>query len=211
MNIFIYIALQKTVKVEPTQESMNYLTIKQFFDFLKQKEGKEIPFDLKCSQKGDYEFNIDDLIWENIFYSETVGFLPGSMLVEGDMYLFSDKVTELPSNLTVRGSLHVMHTAIRTIPADITVGVDMELSDNQIDFLPDHFVVNGDLILDNNPISVLPANLFVGGVLDISNTSVEELPDDIFVQEEIYFYNSPLANKYSSEEVSRYISNQSKF
>ena len=105
--------------------------------------------------------------------------------VEGDLNLKNTKISSLPDNLKVEGSLNLENT--------------------QISSLPDNLKVWGYLSLENTPISSLPDNLTVGGFLDLRYTQITSLPDNLKVGGYLFLKNTPLADKYSKEQIRKMI------
>ena len=50
-------------------------------------------------------------------------------------------------------------------------------------------------------IKELPDNLYVGGNLGIGSTQIEDFPNNLYVRRDIGIRNSPLAKKYTDEEI----------
>ena len=78
----------------------------------------------------------------------------------------------------------------------------LNLQDTPITSLPDNLkYVGGNLSLSNTPIKSLPDNLEVEGDLYLDSTSITSLPDNLEVEGDIYVHKSPLAEKYTDEEI----------
>jgi len=105
--------------------------------------------------------------------------------VEGDLNLKNTKISSLPDNLKVEGSLYLYNTPISS--------------------LPDNLKVEGSLNLRNTKISSLPDNLKVGGYLDLEYTQISSLPENLKVGGDLYLIGTPLAEKYSEEQIKKMI------
>ena len=80
---------------------------------------------------------------------------------------------------------------------------NLDLNDSTIRKLPNDLYVDKALILENcKQLTKLPNNLYVGGYLDLEGCEqLTKLPDDLFVGRNLFIYNTPLANKYTDEEI----------
>ena len=113
-------------------------------------------------------------------------------------------------------------------------GKEIPLNWNLIERLETHpdgiqYKHNGNLILLNRNITKLPNDLYVDGVLNlwgckqltklpdklhvtqsltILRTSIEELPDNLYVGGSLYMANTPLADKYTDEEIREMITSK---
>ena len=94
-----------------------------------------------------------------------------------------DKLTD--EELNVEGDLNFFNSKITSLPDNLQVGGFLSLSNTQITSLPDNLQVRGDFFLRDTKITTLPDNLKVGGGLDLENT--------------------PLAEKYSKEQIRKMI------
>ena len=65
--------------------------------------------------------------------------------------------------------------------------------------------VEGTLDLRDTEITSLPDNLTVGGSLDLSFTQISSIPKNLQVELRIYLKNTPLADKYSKEQIKKMI------
>ena len=88
---------------------------------------------------------------------------------------------------------------------DLNVEGSLDLRDTEITSLPDNLTVGGPLVLRDTEITSLPDNLTVGGSLDLSFTQISSLPDNLKVELRIYLKNTPLADKYSKEQIKKMI------
>jgi len=79
---------------------------------------------------------------------------------------------------------------------------DLFLSDSNIKKLPNDLYVGGDLVLDFcYKFTELPTKLYVGGYFSARETNIEELPDNLYVGGNLYIENTPLANKFTDEQI----------
>jgi len=94
---------------------------KDIFDFIKQKRGKEIPFEYKVLNNLPLTRN-DLIINSNIdFSNKKINKLPNNMKVYGNLDLFSTNLEKLPNNLYVEGYVCISHTKISSLPDDLIV------------------------------------------------------------------------------------------
>ena len=97
-------------------------TLKRIFEFLKEKEGHNVPFLWKFKKKiplTEDDLNIKgDLI---LTYSD-IESLPKGLKVGGDLDLFESKITSLPEGLEVGGDLDLSETNITLLPKGLQVG-----------------------------------------------------------------------------------------
>ena len=70
---------------------------------------------------------------------------------------------------------------------------------------PEDLNIKGNLDLRYTPITSLPDNLKVGGDLYLWNTRIISLPNNLQVGMDLYIYYTPLAKKYTKEEIKRMI------
>jgi len=145
------------------------------------KVGGSLKF-LKSSLKSIPDtFKIDtNLDLENCIFFES---LPKNLeIVPGFLDLFKTNIKELPPNLRwVDGFLDLYNTPILSLPNNLTVGGKLRLT----------FCKN---------IKRLPNGLKVGE-LGLSNTNIDELPSDLQIEGDLEIQNTPIAEKYTNEEV----------
>jgi hypothetical protein len=67
--------------------------------------------------------------------------------------------------------------------------------------LPNKLYVGEGFYLNNSNITKLPDNLYVGDSLNIKETSIEEIPNKLYVGWNLFIQNTPLAKKYTDEEI----------
>jgi hypothetical protein len=112
--------------------------IKQFFDFLKEKEGKDYPLIYKLIYNPE-SITPEDLNVKGSLYLDqirSVLSLPDNLEVGGDLYLQGTKITSLPNNLKVGGSLFIQTCPIKDIPKNM--------------FIEQHFYCKGTPLARNN-------------------------------------------------------------
>ena len=104
----------------------------------------------------------------------------------GNLILLNRKITKLPNDLYVDGKLFIIET-------DITE-------------LPNKLYVDGTLSLKGcNQLTELPDNLHVGESLDLRGTNISEIPNNLYVGIHLFIYDTPLADKYTDEDIRKMI------
>lgn len=150
---------------------MKRQTIKNILDFLKEKEGQELPEEWF------------DSIEKFKLIEELENYPDGTQYrYNNHLYLMGMQIKKLPNNLHVSGFL--------------------DLSYSNIPKLPDKLYVRGYFNLDEcKQITELPNSLYVGGDLVLHKTNITELPNNLYVGIDLYIGNTPLADKYTDEEI----------
>jgi hypothetical protein len=145
-------------------------------DILLENDGGEEPLDILHSRrnKKEREKNYNIALQKKIQQYIADG-------SEGDLDLYSTPIQSLPDNLSVGGSLDLGNTPIQSLPDNLSVG--------------------GGLDLRDTPIQTLPDNLSVGGDLDLRYTQIQTLPDNLNVGGDLYIRTTPLAEKYSRQQI----------
>jgi hypothetical protein len=150
---------------------------------------------------------------------------------QGDLNLSGSPIKSLPDNFKVGGYLDLENcTSLQSLPNDLEVGGYLDLSNMPIKSLPDNLKVGSNLNLVNCiSLESLPNGLEVKGHLDLrSCTSLESLPNGLKVK---HFLNlegctnlqslpkglkvggylnlrgTPLAKKYTKEEIRKMVPN----
>jgi hypothetical protein len=97
-------------------------------------------------------------------------------------------ITSLPDGITVNGSFYIG-----------------EFSDGEgLESLPNNLTVKENLYMSyNNNILSLPNNLEIGKDLEINNTKISSLPKDLKIGRDIQAWDTPLAKKYTEEELKK--------
>ena len=160
-------------------------TIEKILNFLKEKEGKEIPQNWNLIEK--LETHPDDTQYR----------------YEGDLDLMGTNIKKLPDKLHVNGSLSLSGCKQLTeLPNKLHVGRFLYLNDSSITELPKKLFVGGSLDLNKTNITKLPDNLFVYGWLDLENCKqITELPKKLYVGGNLFIRNTSLVNKYTEKEI----------
>jgi hypothetical protein len=117
---------------------------------------------------------------ENCIFLES---LPKNLeIVPGFLDLFKTKIKELPPNLRwVDGFLDLYDTPIQSLPNNLTVKGRLRLT----------FCKN---------IKRLPNGLKVGELV-LSSTNIDELPSDLQIEGDLEIQNTPIAKKYTEDEL----------
>ena len=161
-------------------------TIGNILTFLKEKEGKEIPQNWNLIER--LETHPDDIQY----------------IHKGSLTLKNSDIKKLPNKLYVGGSLFIMGCEqLSEFPNNLYVDGDfMMLSGEKTTELPDRLFVMGFLQLAiDHKILKYPKALFVKDTLFLTYTNIAELPNQIFVGEDLLIQGTPLADKYTDEEL----------
>ncbi len=146
-------------------------TIENIFKFLQNNEGKEIP------KKFLYSIKELKLIEELKNHPDGTQYR-----YNGKLDLFYSNIKKLPNDLYVVGSLDLGNC-------------------KQLTKLPDKLHVDGYFSIRDTNIEELPNNLYVDDDFDLDQTNIKELPDNLYVGRHLWIYNTPLARKYTDEEI----------
>ena len=190
---------------------MKRQTIENILNFLKEKEGKQLPYmwvrglsveeliqDLETHPDGTQYRYESDLF---LPYS-TISKLPNDLYVGGSLRLNGcEQITKLPDKLYVRGNLDLSYSNITKLPNDLYVRLHFYLDGSKITELPEGLEVRGDLFLNHSSIKKLPNGLHVKGHLFLVGTSIEEIPNNLYVDKLLFLWSTPLADEYTSDEV----------
>jgi hypothetical protein len=130
---------------------MNYY---KFFEFLEQKENRQIPVKAKLLKDPNYQITQDD--------------------ANGNLDLFNTKIKSLPLGLIIKGNLNLGFTPITSLPLGLIVKGNFFLSNTKIKFLPSDLSVEGYFSLVNTKITSLPPDLKVGGNLYLGGTPLSK-------------------------------------
>ena len=167
-------------------------TIEKIFNFLEEKEDKQIPelwFDLmkKLELVKELETHPDGTQYRH----------------EGYLNLDGTNITKLPNDLYVDGILDLRSCQYLTeLPNNLHVEGDLLLADcKELRGLPDNLYFDGTLDLRGcAKLKGLPDNLHVKGSLGLTDCSeLTELPNNLHVEGDLYIYGTPLAKKYKYE------------
>ena len=98
----------------------------------------------------------------------------------------------------------IMYKLLNGLPLtddELEVEDALDLYDTPIESLPDNLDVSFYVMLTKSKIKKLPNNLTVGWYLDIEDTMISEIPENLFVGGDFILINTPLAEKYDSDEI----------
>jgi hypothetical protein len=172
---------------------MKVETIEKILNFLKEKEGYEIPESWFDSVK---KF---ELIKELENHPDGTQYKH-----RGNLNLINTNIKKLPNDLYVRGDLILNDCKQLTeLPNELYVRGDLILNDcKQLRGLPDNLYFDGALDLRGcQYLTELPDNLYVKGSLGLDGTNITELPNNLYVGINLYINNTPLAKKYTNDEI----------
>ena len=132
-------------------------------------------------------------------------FIPRGSKEEKDKVLIrriNDKIQEYIRNGS-EGYLNLQYSPIRFLPKNLTrVGGNFYLLFSQIEKLPDNLRVNRNLDLEGcKNLQSLPNGLKVYGELDLRDTNITFLPSDLEVGGDLALYRTPIANRYTKEQI----------
>jgi hypothetical protein len=153
---------------------MERKTIKNILNFLKEKEGKEVPNKWELIHKLENYPDGTQYRHGSLDLSDTgITKLPNNLYIDGYLVLINCKeLTELPSNLHVEVYLRLKGCEnITELPNKLYVGSYLDLQYSGIKSLPEGLEVGGDLYLDSTNIKFLPKGLKVGGTLVLGYSS----------------------------------------
>ena len=147
-------------------------TIDNILNFLEEKEDKQIPS------------KWFDLIEKLKLIKELENYTDGVQYKhKGNLGLSYTRITKLPNDLYVDGSLFLWDCSKLTkLPDNLYVGKNLDLWGCE-------------------QLTKLPDKLYVGQSLIMIGTSIEEIPNNLYVGGDIYIYDTPLAKKYTDEEI----------
>jgi len=168
-------------------------TIEKILNFLKEKEGKGLPKKWFDSVK---KF---ELIKELENHPDGTQYKH-----RGDLNLINTNIKKLPNDLYVTGDLVLYNSyQLKVLPIKLHVGGSLDLADCvHITELPDNLYFDGALDLRGcQYLTELPDNLYVKGSLGLDGTNITELPNNLYVGINLYINNTPLAKKYTNDEI----------
>ena len=159
---------------------MKIKTIENILNFLKEKEGKELPkkwFDSveKLKLIHELENHPDGAQYRH----------------ERGLHLEGSNITKLPNDLYVEGYLNLINNKKLTkLPNDLHVDASLDLYGCQ-------------------QLTELPKKLYVGGYLNLADCKqLTELPDNLYVGGDLGIYYTPISQKYSSDEIREMITSK---
>lgn len=128
--------------------------------------------------------------------------LPDDLEVKGGIELSHTPISSLPDNFKSNGDLGLGYTNITSLPDNLKlIKGHLSLYDTKITSLPDDLKIAGSLGLGGSLIKTLPNGLEIGNNLIISNTDISSLPKDIKVRGNLFIRDTPLAEKYTDEQI----------
>jgi hypothetical protein len=175
-------------------------TIENILNFLETNEDKQIPskwFDLMKKLK---------LIEELENHPDGTQYR-----YEGHLFLPNSKITKLPNDLYVVGSLNLFNCKQLTkLPDKLYVGNYLDITQTNITELPNDLHVEGYIdLISCKRLKELPSNLYVGKSLKLWGCEqLTKLPDKLYVGGYLYIENTPLAKKYTNEEIREMITSK---
>jgi len=101
--------------------------LKRIFEFLKEKEGHNVPF-----------------LWK---FKNNIPLTEDDLNVKGDLILTYSDIESLPKGLKVGGDLDLFESKITSLPEGLEVGGDLDLSETNITLLPKGLQVGGKLFI----------------------------------------------------------------
>jgi len=177
-----------------------------FFRFLKDKEGEDIPATVLLSDP-DYKFNPKDFLDKQgnlqLFGDKLPATLPDNINVKGTFEIVNSGTLEKIGSNTSVGRLIVQNcTKIKELPSDIKIKTDLTLKYTEIVKLPDNLAIEGDLnLFMNSSFKDLPKKLKVGGDLLIKGTKISKLPADLIVFGDVYILGKSYFDGKSEQEI----------
>lgn len=165
--------------------------IAQFFKFLQDKEGKPAPLKVMYGNANVFKLTKEELN------------------VKGTLDLSITNIKELPQGLKVGTNLNLEGcTSLKELPQGLNVGSHLSLHGcTSLKELPQDLQVGGSLYLGGcTSLKELPQDLQVGWSLWLNGcTSLEKLPQGLRVDRNLNLEGTPIAEKYSEEEIRKII------
>jgi hypothetical protein len=167
-------------------------TLKNIFVFLKNKEYKNLP--------KKYLNSLSDSELIKIFETHPDD---SQFVCDRSVHLNHKYIIKLPNDLYVDGYLDLSNSNIKQFPNKLHVSSNLYLFDcKQITELPNKLYVGVSLELGGcEKITKLPDDLYVGGYLAFNYTNITELPTNLRVGGDMFIIGTPLADKYTDEEI----------
>ena len=168
---------------------MNYY---KFFEFLEQKENRQIPVKFKLLFKllkdPNYQITQDD-VEEN-----------------GDLNLNSTPIKSLPPGLNIKGWLSLHYSLITSLPPDLSIGGGLLIYGcKNLKSLPSGLRVGNVIDLTGTPITSLPPDLKVGGNLYLMETEITSLPSGLKVKGNLYLRDTPLSKSHTIAQIKQMV------
>lgn len=128
--------------------------------------------------------------------------IPESISIGHGLSIDKTLITKLPNNITESGYLNMNHTNITELPSNYkNIHGDLTAGDASLTKLPDGLYIEGELYLHRTPIQRLPDNLTVEGDIKANWTQLSELPKNLYVKGNLELQDTPLAKKYTREQL----------
>jgi len=160
---------------------MNYY---KFFEFLKQKENRQIPVKFKLLKDPNYQITQDD-VKEN-----------------GDLNLNNTPIKSLPPGLNIKGWLSLHYSLITSLPPNLSIGGGLLIYGcKNLKSLPSGLRVENLIDLTGTPITSLSPGLSVGGDLYLSDTKITLLPPSLSVGGDLKLFNTPLSKSHTEKQI----------
>jgi hypothetical protein len=105
----------------------------------------------------------------------------------------------VPHNLDKRREMKQNNLKLKLM--DKVIEGDLTLLDDEVDDLGNIEIINGSLTIRGEKITSLNRLRYVNGSLDIRNTNIEDLGHLYFVKSDIFIIGTPVAKKYTYEEI----------
>jgi hypothetical protein len=176
-----------------------------FFKFLEDKVGAPIPVRAKIQSTKEQAKEKKLYVDGNLNLSGVSGeitALPEGLRITGYLDLSNTNITKLPKDLMVGGFLNIRDTAIETLPADMEIVGPFYAARSALREIPEGINLGRkDIELISTPIKSLPKNFTAYAKLTIVKTQIETLPPDLKVFGDIYIGKTPLASKYTIEQI----------
>ena len=188
-------------------------TIEKIFNFLKEKEDKQLPKKwVKLIEKlkliKELENHPDGIQYKHngdlLLVNTNITKLPNDLHVTGNFGLENCKQLKvLPSKLYVGGNLLIAETNIAKLSNNLYVGGNLQLAKLGITKLPNDLHVRGSFKLYGcEELTELPDNLYVKDFFVLAGCNqIIELPNNLYVGGALHMTNTPLAKKYTNEEI----------
>ena len=131
-------------------------TIENILNFLKEKEGKELPKNWNIIERlenhpDDIQYRYDGIL--SLSHSNITK-LPNDLYVDGSLYLIETNITKLPDKLYVDGSLNLKGCGELTqLPDNLHVGYILGLEHTNISEIPNNLYVGNDLYVYGSPLA----------------------------------------------------------
>ena len=141
-------------------------TIENILNFLKEKEGKEVPDKWKLIKELETHPDGTQYRYDGMLdlRNTNISKLPNDLYIGGHLRLYGcEQITKLPDKLYVRDNLNLTYSNIKKLPNGLHV--------------------KGHLFLVGTSIEELPNNLYVGGNLFIRKTSLAKNYTDEEIKE----------------------------